>query len=189
MKLPRLLEWRERRALTQVQLAAAAGVSQDMVSKVERGLRGVQPRTARRLAQALEIAVAELVAPPEVAGDPKQLAPKLLERRLRSEGVETAWALADVEVVLAEGERLGNEAMREQLIPTLRVEQKALRQIAADHDLPLEVRDHASALDEAAGYRMRRLLLEARRRERTSEGKKALDQAERELLDLLEDAG
>jgi len=72
--------------------------------------------------------------------------------------------------------------MREQLIPALRTEQKALRRIAADPDLPLEVRDHASLLDDEALYRMQRLLLEARRRERTPEGKKALVQVERELL-------
>jgi hypothetical protein len=114
--------------------------------------------------------------------DPKALAPKLLERRLRSESVETAWALTDEGAVLEEGERLGNKATRERLIPALRAEQVALRRIAADPDLPVEVRDHATELDEEALYRMQRLLLEARRRERTPEGKKALVQAERELL-------
>jgi transcriptional regulator with XRE-family HTH domain len=184
MQIPRLREWRERRGLTQMELSAASGVSQDGISKMEHGVRGVRPSTARRLAQALRIDVGELQPPLTLEGDadPKALAPKLLERRLRSESVETAWALTDEGEVLEEGERLGNKATRERLIPALRAEQVALRRIAADPDLPVEVRDHATELDEEALYRMQRLLLEARRRERTPEGKKALVQAERELL-------
>ena len=182
MKLPRLREWRERRAMTQVDLSRASGVSQDGISKMERGVRSVQPGTAKRLAQALRIDVGELVAPPEVAGDPKAFAPKLLERRLRREGVETAWALADDEEVLEEGERLGNKVMRETLIPALRAEQKALGQIAADPDLPQEVRELADLLDEEMLYRMLGLLKEARKRERTPEGRQELRQAFHELL-------
>ncbi len=182
MQLPRLKEWRERRALTQMELSAASGVSQDGISKMERGVRSVQPSTARRLAQALSVDVGELVAPPEVAGDPKAIAPRILRRSLEMQGIASPWALADDEEVLEEGERLGSEAMRTKLIPALRVEQKALRRIAADPDLPLEVRDHASVLDDEALYRMQRLLLEARRRERTPEGKRELVLAERELL-------
>jgi len=188
MQIPRLREWRERRAMTQVELSAASGVSQDGISKIEQGTRGVRPSTARRLAQALDVDVAELVAPPEVAGDPKALAPKLLGRRLRGEGVETTWALADdEEPVLKEGERIGNEATRTKLVPALRVEQKALARIADDPDLPQEVRDRADALSEEALYRMQRLLLEARRRERSPEEKRKLAEAERELW--LADAG
>ena len=182
MELPRLKEWRERRGMAQTDLAEKSGVSQDGISKMERGVRSVRPSTARRLAEALKVDVGELVAPPEVAGDPKALAPRILRRSLERQGISSPWALADDEEVLEEGERLGNEAMREQLIPALRTEQKALRRIAADPDLPLEVRDHASLLDDEALYRMQRLLLEARRRERTPEGKKALVQVERELL-------
>ncbi len=182
MKIPRLKEWRERRGLTQMKLSAASGVSQDGISSMERGLRSVWPSTARRLAQALDIDVGELVAPPGVSGDPKALAPRILRRSLEEQGISNPWAQADDEEVLAEGERLGNEAMREQLIPALRAEQKALRRIAADPDFPLAVRDHAAALDDEALYRMQRLLLEARRRERTPEGKRALFQAERELF-------
>lgn len=182
MQVPRLREWRERRGLTQMELSSASGVAQDAISKMERGVRGCRPGTARRLAQALRTDVGELVAPPEVQGDPKALAPKLLERRLRTEGVETAWALADDEEVLEEGERLGNKAMRETLIPALRVEQKALGRIAADPDLPLEVRDHADLLAEETLHRMLGLLKEARKRERTPEGREELRQARHELL-------
>ncbi len=165
-----------------MELSAASGVSQDGISSMERGLRSVWPSTARRLAQALDIDVGELAAPPEVFGDPKAIAPRILRRSLEEQGISNPRALADDEAVLAEGERLGNEALRENLIPALRAEQKALRRIAADPDFPLEVRDHASVLDDEVLYRMQRLLLEARRRERTPEGKKALVQAERELF-------
>lgn len=182
MKVPRLREWRERRAMTQAELGELAGISQNAVSKMENGVRGAQPRTARRLATALRIDVGELQPAPEVQGDPKALASKLLERRLRSEGVETAWALADDEEVLEEGERLGNKAMRENLIPALRVEQKALGRIAADPDLPQEVRDHADLLAEETLHRALGLLKEARKRERTPEGREELRRARHELL-------
>ncbi len=182
MQLPKLREWRERRALTQEELRDKSGISQESISRIESGVRGCRPSTARRLAQALDVDVAELVAPPEVQGDPKALAPKLLERRLKREGVGSSWALADDEAVLKEGERLGNEAMRETLIPTLRDEQRALRRIAADPAELTEVRDHANLLAEEMLYRMQRLLLEARRRERSPEARRKLVQAERELL-------
>jgi len=190
VELPRLKEWRERRAMTQVDLSAASGVSQDGISAMERGVRSVRPSTARRLAQALDVDVAELVAPPEVPGDPKALAPRIVRRTLEKQGVSNPWALRSEEEVLEEGERLGNRAMREKLIPALRVEQKALGRIAADPDLAVEVRDHADLLANETTYRMERLLLEARRRERTPEGRQLLLEAEQEIQrELLEDAG
>jgi hypothetical protein len=149
---------------------------------MERGVRSVRPSTARRLAEALRIDVGELVAPPEVPGDPLSIAPRILRRSLEKEGIENSWALANDETVLVEGERLGNEAMREKLIPALRAEQEALRRIAANPDLPLEVRDHADLLDDEMLHRMLGLLKEARKRERTPEGREELRQARHELL-------
>jgi len=174
-----------------MQLAEASGVSQDAISKMERGIRGVRPSTARRLAQALQIDVGELQPPLTLEDtDPKALAPRILRRALEKRGVSNPWALRSDEEVLEEGERLGNRARREKLIPALRVEQKALGRIAADPDLAVEVRDHADLLANETTYRMERLLLEARRRERTPEGRQLLLEAEQEIQrELLEDAG
>jgi DNA-binding XRE family transcriptional regulator len=56
----RLKELRERNLLTQVELGAAAGVSRDQVSRIERD--EVDPRfsTIRKLARALEVDPSEL---------------------------------------------------------------------------------------------------------------------------------
>ena len=66
MKLAGLRKWRELRGYTQRELAKAVGTSQDTVSKLETGARGCRPSTAQRLAQVLEVDVAELAQPPEV---------------------------------------------------------------------------------------------------------------------------
>ena len=175
-------EWRERRALTQKELGAMTGMAQEAISRIETGTFGCRPPTARKLAEALDVDVAELVAPPEVSGDPKALAPRMLRRSLERDGVSQPWALRDIEEVLAEGERVGNVAVREDLIPTLRVEYKALGRIAADPDLPTEVRERAEQAAEDVLYAMQRFLLEARRRERSPEARKQIAQEERDLL-------
>lgn len=183
MKLPRLKEWRERRAMTQTDLAEAAGVSQDGVSKIERGVRGCQPNTAKRLAVALGVPVGELVAPPEVvAGSPKDLTPGLLRLSLEKAGLSTTWAITDHEYLLGKGTALTRDELREQMIPEMRAEQRVLRGEAANPDLPLEVRDYIHEMDKELGFRMLELLTEARRRERTPEGDLQLKEAQQEIL-------
>lgn len=60
MKL-RIREWRKRRRRTQPKLAAAFGVSQGMISKVERGETDPGAEILFRLAAALEVPVTGLV--------------------------------------------------------------------------------------------------------------------------------
>jgi transcriptional regulator with XRE-family HTH domain len=60
VQIPRLREWRERRALTQVELAEKAGVSERSVAGYEAG-HGARPPTVRRLAEALGIEVTDLM--------------------------------------------------------------------------------------------------------------------------------
>lgn len=59
----RLLAWRKRRTLLQEELAARAGISRGEVGHLERGRRKPTLRTLRRLAGALEIEPAGLLAP------------------------------------------------------------------------------------------------------------------------------
>jgi len=57
----RLKDLRIRRALTQEELAAAAGIGKNTVNRLERDLTEPRPPTLRKLAQALGVDPAELV--------------------------------------------------------------------------------------------------------------------------------
>ena len=48
---------RKRRALTQAELAGAAGISTDTIVKLENGRHEPRPKTIRALANALEVGV------------------------------------------------------------------------------------------------------------------------------------
>lgn len=60
--MERLREFRRLRAFSQQELADAAGVGRNTISRIERGETGAHGRTLRRLAQALSVDVAELVS-------------------------------------------------------------------------------------------------------------------------------
>jgi len=64
VQIPRLREWREARALTQVELAERAGVSSRSVAGYEAGT-GARPPTVRKLAEALGVEVGDLRGDPE----------------------------------------------------------------------------------------------------------------------------
>ena len=59
--MDRLKALRRLRAYSQQDLADAAGVGRNTISRIERGETGAQGRTLRRLAEALGVDVAELV--------------------------------------------------------------------------------------------------------------------------------
>jgi len=59
--LPGLRQGRLQSALTQRELGELAGVGKGTVFELEVGRRGAYPRTLRRLAEALETEVADLV--------------------------------------------------------------------------------------------------------------------------------
>lgn len=52
---------RQRKGYSLHELAAKSGVEQSMISKLENQRRGVQPRTTRKLADALGVSPEELV--------------------------------------------------------------------------------------------------------------------------------
>ena len=88
LQIPRLRDWRETRALTQVELAERAGVSPRSVAGYEAG-GGARPPTVRKLAKALGVEVTDLMgdAPPK-AERGASLEPRLFngleeEQRLR----------------------------------------------------------------------------------------------------------
>jgi transcriptional regulator with XRE-family HTH domain len=57
----RLREWRERRLLTQAELAKRVGVSVGTVNRIERGANPPRLSTVRRLAEALGVDPDDLV--------------------------------------------------------------------------------------------------------------------------------
>ncbi len=60
----RLREWRERKALSQRDLARLARVSQFSISKIETGHQKARPSTVRKLAEALGLTPEELFRGP-----------------------------------------------------------------------------------------------------------------------------
>ncbi len=63
MQLPRLAAWRRRRAMAIRDLAARSGVGTSTINRLELGYQLARPSTARRLAEALDVAPDELMAP------------------------------------------------------------------------------------------------------------------------------
>jgi transcriptional regulator with XRE-family HTH domain len=63
LKLPGLREQRELHGLSQSELARAAGVSRDSISNYETGQREAWPATAKKLADALDVDIADLASP------------------------------------------------------------------------------------------------------------------------------
>ena len=63
VEVPRLREWRLRRALAQRDLARVSRVGVATIARLERGHQRAQPGTARRLAEALDVDVAYLQTP------------------------------------------------------------------------------------------------------------------------------
>ena len=71
MQVPRLRQWREFRALTQVELAERSGVSARSIAGYEGGA-GARPATVRALSAALDVQTSDLL---EVPDAPKVRAP------------------------------------------------------------------------------------------------------------------
>jgi transcriptional regulator with XRE-family HTH domain len=64
----RIRVWRVLNDRSQDDLAADAGVTRNFVSAIERGAQGLDAVRLRRLAAAMEMDLAELLADPEPAG-------------------------------------------------------------------------------------------------------------------------
>jgi transcriptional regulator with XRE-family HTH domain len=66
----RIRVWRVMNERSQDELAAEAGVTRNFVSAIERGAQGLDAVRLRRLAAAMGMTLAELLADPEPAGVP-----------------------------------------------------------------------------------------------------------------------
>ena len=81
MRLARTREWREASGYTQATLAAAAGMNKMTITRIERG-EETSPETARKLATAMDITVADLLERPPVPLGEAAPRPRVLERML-----------------------------------------------------------------------------------------------------------
>jgi transcriptional regulator with XRE-family HTH domain len=99
VQIPRLREWRELQGWTQKDLAHESGVSARSIAGYETGA-SVRPRTARKLAQALDVEVVDLVATSGKGSAPPSTEPTLFngvleeERRLQARVVESCMEYA-----------------------------------------------------------------------------------------------
>jgi transcriptional regulator with XRE-family HTH domain len=74
--LSQLKEHRERRGLTQEELATLSGVSRPTIAALELGYRKAYPRTVKKLAKALKVKPETLKAPGDVAGSAPDRRPR-----------------------------------------------------------------------------------------------------------------
>ena len=63
VRLPRLRFWRERRALTQLELAEQIGITRVALMRIEMGQADPRPKTTRALAKALGVRLDDLMEP------------------------------------------------------------------------------------------------------------------------------
>lgn len=62
-QLPRLKEWRERRLLTQAELASRSGVAETTINRLENARHEARFSTVRKLAEALSVEPQALMEP------------------------------------------------------------------------------------------------------------------------------
>ena len=185
MKLPGLKGCRERRGVNQRDLALAAGVTQQSVSKFERGTKGSSEPTARRLAEALGVGLADLRRAPEAGKSEPRVSRLSLHRaylrRILDGEVGSAYA------ALAEGELEGRcrglpwEGVLE-VVSSRRREVALLEEELKGEGLHPEVRRFYEKVVREAPDQDLRLLSAARTWERSQRGREELARAMRELL-------
>jgi transcriptional regulator with XRE-family HTH domain len=75
VKLPGLREWRKRRGLNQTELAQMAGVTQNVLTRLESVKRGCNPEVAQKLADVLDVDLQKLKGEPGDEPSQEQEAP------------------------------------------------------------------------------------------------------------------
>jgi transcriptional regulator with XRE-family HTH domain len=129
LKLPRLKEVRELHGWSQTKLAEESDVSRDSISNYETGQREAYPATAKKLADALNVEIAELIEPAREPALPKAEAPP-------PSGppsiIAIAWDVARRQVAR---EKRGGEIAGTPNIIDQRHENEAARRLREEHGL------------------------------------------------------
>jgi hypothetical protein len=160
-------------------------VRQDTISKIEVGRRGCQLLTAQRLAEALEVDLKDLQAPPEGAPAAPTFTHRFLHKaylkRILAKEVDSSYAALDEDELERHCKHLSWEGVLE-VVSARHRELEYLREELGDPELHLEVRRFYEDVVGRAPELDIRVLAAARGRERSERGKEALTQAMRELL-------
>jgi transcriptional regulator with XRE-family HTH domain len=102
LQIPRLRGWRELRGWTQKDLAEESGVSARSIAGYETGA-SIRPRNARKLAEALDVEVADLVVTSGKGAAPPSLEPSfndVLDEERRQWRAEVDRCISEAEEVL-----------------------------------------------------------------------------------------
>lgn len=185
MKLPGLKEWRERRGMNQQDLALAARLNQQSVSRVERGTKECSESTARRLAGVLGVDLAELQRPPEEGRSKTRASHPSLHRAylklILAKEVGSAYAAMSEGELGSHCRRLSWEGILE-VLSSKRREVRFLEELKGVEDLHPEARRFFEEVVREAPDQDIRLLSAARTWERSQRGREELERAMRELL-------
>ena len=195
LPLPGLRYWRERRGMSQANLALRAGLTADYLFKVESGRRGCNPEAAQELAAVLEVDLRELRTmrddPGRASSAPAR--PRVAYRRVHHaylkilliREVGSAYAAMEEWEIERHCEGISWEGVIG-VVRTRKLELVALGELMRDErvnaGLSAEVRSFLEAALEGYPDLDIRLLAAARRRETSGEGREALTEAMRELL-------
>lgn len=134
--LTRVREWRERRMLTQKELAERAGVSLFTVQRIEGGRGGAHPGTGRKLARALGVAFEDLWDETAPGARASRSAKEWLD-----EHVGHSYLAMDEEEMRAEQEKLKTGTAVEALRAELRDEYDVAREALDSQELTPELRN------------------------------------------------
>jgi transcriptional regulator with XRE-family HTH domain len=91
-----LREFRRQKGWSQKDLAEASGIGQDTISGIERGQHEPRPSTLRKLAEALDVEVADFFREPAVplAEAPRRAGPMILSPKEPASPFEVAYEIA-----------------------------------------------------------------------------------------------
>jgi DNA-binding XRE family transcriptional regulator len=134
--LTRVREWRERRMLTQKELAERAGVSLFTVQRIEGGRGGTHPGTGRKLARALGVTFEDLWDETSPGAPASRSAKGWLD-----EHVGHSYLAMSDEEMQAEQEKLKTVAAVEALRAELRDEYDLAREALDSQELTPELRN------------------------------------------------
>jgi transcriptional regulator with XRE-family HTH domain len=196
VKLPGLRVWRKRRGLTQTELAQMAGVTQNVLTRVESGQRGCNPEVAQKLAEVLDVDLQELEGEPGDEPPAPEEAPSRPPARpvVTCRYIHRAYLkyMLDKEVgtsyaTLSEGElkkhceELSLERVLE-IISEKKREIEFVERALEDPELTPEVRLYFEEVARQAPDENIRLLLALRSEASSEERRQELTRAMRELL-------